>query len=194
MDEMSQRPVLQAVAPRREGDDAALVEQARRGDERAFAALYRRHVRYCAGVVYRIMGPSPSAEGDVDDVLQEAFVDAALALDSLQEPAHFRAWLVRIVVHRLHKRMAKKRRFRFLTRAIELVSPQASDPNDRRKVDDLYEALDAISPDLRVPWVLHHVEGETLPEVAKMCDVSLATVKRRIADAETKLNRRLHGQ
>lgn len=186
---MSQRPVLQAV-PRREGDDAALVEQARRGDERAFAALYRRHVRYCAGVVYRITGN----DGDVDDVLQEAFVDAALALDSLQEPAHFRAWLVRIVVNRLHKRMAKKKRFRFLTRAIELVMPQASDPNDQRKVDDLYEALDSISPDLRVPWVLHHVEGETLPEVAKMCDVSLATVKRRIADAESKLNRRLHGQ
>src|SRR4051794_33410900 len=104
MDEMSQRPAVKAVAPRPEGDDAALVEQARRGDDRAFAALYRRHVRYCAGVVYRITGN----DGDVDDVLQEAFVDAALALDSLQEPAHFRAWLVRIVVNRLHKRMAKK--------------------------------------------------------------------------------------
>lgn len=190
MDEMSQRPALHAVAPRREGDDAALVEQARLGDERAFASLYRRHVRYCAGVVYRITG----VDADVDDVLQEAFVDASLALDSLQEPAHFRAWLVRIVVNRLHKRMAKKRRFRFLQRAIELVTPKASDPSDQRQVDELYEALDSIPPDLRVPWVLHHVEGETLPEVAKMCDVSLATVKRRIADAETRLDRRLHGQ
>ncbi len=172
-------------------DDATLVEQARRGDERAFGALYRRHARYCAGVVYRLTGN----DAEVDDVLQEAFTDAALALDSLREPAGFRGWLVRIVVNRVHKRLNKRRRFRFLGRALELVHPRASNPHDQRQVEELYEALEQIPPDLRVPWVLHHVEGETLPEVAKLCDVSLATVKRRIADAEARVNRRLesHG-
>lgn len=185
MDDMVPRAQPALVQP----DDATLVEQARRGDERAFTSLYRRHARYCAGVVYRLTGN----DGDVDDVLQEAFTDAAVALSSLQDPAHFRAWLVRIVVNRVHKRLQKKRRFRFLTRAVELVAPRASDPADQRLVEELYQALDQIPPDLRVPWVLHHVEGETLPEVAKMCDVSLATIKRRIAEAETRLNRRLHG-
>jgi len=169
-------------------DDATLVEQARRGDDRAFATLYRRHARYVAGVVYRVLGN----DGEVDDVMQEAFTDAALALDDLREPAGFRGWLVRIVINRIHKRLSKRRRFRFLSRAIELVHPKASDPREQRMVDELYEALDAIPPDVRVPWVLHHVEGETLPEVAKMCDVSLATIKRRIADAEVRLERRLH--
>lgn len=184
--EMSRpHPVAVAVPP----DDATLVEHARRGDDKAFTALYRRHARYCAGVVYRLTGN----DADVDDVLQEAFTDAACALDTLREPAGFRGWLVRIVVNRVHKRMSKRRRFRFLARAVELVAPRASDPEDRRLVEELYEALDRIPPDLRIPWTLHHVEGETLPEVAKMCDVSLATVKRRIADAETRLNRRLHG-
>jgi RNA polymerase sigma-70 factor (ECF subfamily) len=96
-----------------------------------------------------------------------------------------------IVVRRVHKRLAKRRRFRFLSRAVELVHPRASNPHDQRVVDELYEVLEQLSPDLRVPWVLHHVEGETLPEVAKMCDVSLATVKRRIAEAEVRVNRRL---
>jgi RNA polymerase sigma-70 factor (ECF subfamily) len=183
---MTLRPqALAAVPP----GDAMLVEQARRGDERAFATLYRRHARYVAGVVYRITGN----DGDVDDVLQEAFTDAALALSSLREPAGFRAWLVRIVVHRVHKRITRKKRWRFLTRAVEHVAPRVSDPREQRLVDELYEALDQLPADLRVPWVLHHVEGETLPEVAKMCDVSLATVKRRIAEAEVRLNRRLHG-
>jgi RNA polymerase sigma-70 factor, ECF subfamily len=182
MDEMNS-PRIAAVP----ADDATLVEQARRGDERAFATLYHRHARYVAGVVYRIVGN----DGEVDDILQEAFTDAALALDDLREPSGFRAWLVRIVINRVHKRLAKRRRFRFLSRAVELVMPRASDPRDQRMVEELYQALDQISPELRVPWVLHHVEGETLPDVAKMCDVSLATVKRRIAEAEVRVNRRL---
>lgn len=183
MDEMS-RPQALAAVP---ADDALLVEQARKGDDRAFATLYRRHARYVAGVVYRITGN----DSEVDDVLQEAFTDAACALDDLRDPSGFRAWLVMIVVRRVHKRLAKRRRFRFLSRAVELVHPRSSNPHDQRVVDELYEALEQLPPDLRVPWVLHHVEGETLPEVAKMCDVSLATVKRRIAEAEVRVNRRL---
>ncbi len=175
---------LAAVPP----TDATLVEQARRGDERAFTALYRRHARWCAGIVYRLTG----RDSEIDDVLQEAFTDAAVSLDALRDPEGFRAWLARIVIHRVHKRMSKRRRFRFLTRAVEVVAPRVSDPDDRRRVEELYGALEALAPDLRIPWVLHHVEGETLPEVAKMCDVSLATVKRRIADAEARLQRRLH--
>ena len=40
--------------------------------------------------------------------------------------------------------------------------------------------------------MIHVIEGETLPEAAKICDVSLATVKRRILEAETRLQRCLH--
>ena len=45
--------------------------------------------------------------------------------------------------------------------------------------------------DLRIPWVLHRVERLSLPETAAACEVSLATVKRRIADAEARIERRL---
>jgi RNA polymerase sigma-70 factor (ECF subfamily) len=70
--------------------------------------------------------------------------------------------------------------------------PRSSDPSSLRRVDDLYEALNTLPLSLRTPWILHVIEGETLPDVAKMCDLSLATTKRRIAEAETKVNRRLH--
>jgi DNA-directed RNA polymerase specialized sigma24 family protein len=47
---------------------------------------------------------------------------------------------------------------------------------------------------LRVPWVLNRIADETLPEVATLCDTSLATVKRRIAEAEKRLKRRLDAE
>jgi RNA polymerase sigma-70 factor (ECF subfamily) len=175
---------LHEVAP----DDATLVAQAIDGNERAFATLYRRHARYVAGVVYRLMG----SDAELEDVVQEAFIDASRALSSLNDPGGFRSWLARIVVRRVHKRLARRRRWRWLLGAVADVVPKVSDPAVRERVDVVYEALDAIAPQLRIPWTLHVIEGQTLPEVAAICEVSLATVKRRIADASAIIERRLH--
>lgn len=177
-------PALALVAP----DDAALVAQACGGDDRAFAALYKRHARYVAGVVYRLMGN----DADLDDVMQEAFSDAAESLASLKDPAGLRSWLVRIAVRRCYKRLARRRRWHFFLGEAALTTPTSSDPRARHRVDALYEALGTLSPELRTPWVIHVIEGQTLPEAAKICDVSLATVKRRILEAETRLQRCLH--
>ena len=70
-------------------------------------------------------------------------------------------------------------------------APRASDPRDRQAVDELYEALDGLAADVRIPWVLHRVEQMTLPEAAEACEISLATVKRRIKEADERLERRL---
>ena len=49
-------------------DDAALVARAAAGDDRAFGLLYRRHARYVAGVVFRLLGD----ESELDDVVRQA--------------------------------------------------------------------------------------------------------------------------
>lgn len=171
-------------------DDATLVAQAIGGSERAFTLLYRRHARYAAGVAYRVLG----SDTELDDIVQESFVDASRALASLQDPADFRPWLARIVVRRIHKRLARRRRFRTLLGALAYVMPTMSDPRERGSVDALYEVLDRLTPKLRIPWALHHIEGETLPEVAAMCNTSLATIKRRIGEAAALIERSLHGR
>jgi RNA polymerase sigma-70 factor (ECF subfamily) len=168
-------------------DDATLVAQACAGNDRAFEMLYRRHARYVAGVTYRLLGN----DAEVDDVLQEAFCDAAGALRGLREPADFRAWIVRIAVHRVYRRFARKRRWQWLLSAVEQVTPNVSDPHARQRVQELYEALGTLPAKLRIPWSLHVIEGETLPEVARLCEISLATAKRRIADAGARVARRL---
>jgi RNA polymerase sigma-70 factor (ECF subfamily) len=170
-------------------DDAALVAQAIEGSERAFAALYKRHARYVAGVVHRILG----RDDELDDILQEAFIDASHALEGLREPGDFRAWLVRITIRRVHKRLGKRRLMRRLAAAMEWIAPRVETPAAEGEVRALYHALDKLSPKVRIPWVLHVIEGETLPDVAKSCDVSLATVKRRIAEAESTLGGVSHG-
>jgi RNA polymerase sigma factor (sigma-70 family) len=55
----------------------------------------------------------------------------------------------------------------------------------------IYRALDQLSPDDRIAFVLHHIEGETLDAVARLAKCSITTAKRRIQRARSALERRL---
>lgn len=75
--------------------DAQLVEGARAGDRAAFGALVMRHrplaVRLCTGMM--------RDRSLVEDVAQEAVVQAWLSLDKLRRPERFGAWLAGIALH-----------------------------------------------------------------------------------------------
>jgi RNA polymerase sigma-70 factor (ECF subfamily) len=67
------------------------------------------------------------------------------------------------------------------------VAQPGAGTEKRILVATVYRALDRIPANERVPWTLRHVEGESLDQVAVLCDVSLATVKRRIGAAHQKI-------
>jgi RNA polymerase sigma-70 factor (ECF subfamily) len=176
-----------AVVPE---SDGALVERAAQGDERAFSQIYRRHARYLAGVVYRVMGDA----AELDDVVQEVFLTCLRGLPSLKEGERLRPWLVTIAVRQTQKRLTARGRRRWLGVQVGLVAARVSDPQLSRDVADLYRGLDRLSPKLRVPWVLARLEGASLDEVAAWCEISVATAKRRLARADQFLKRRFdHG-
>jgi len=165
----------------------AHVRQGAVADDSAFAALYREHARYIAGVVFRVAGN----DLDLDDVVQEAFVSACSHLDQLRDTSSIRAWLVAIAIRSLRRHMARRRRQWRLAMLFARTMATSSDPRARTAVDDLYDALARIPADLRIPWALAHIEQLTLPEVARACGVSLTTIKRRISDADQRIQRRL---
>lgn len=166
-------------------DDATLVARFAAGDDDAFDELYNRHVRYVAGVAYRLLRD----EAELNDVLQETFLAALETMGQLRQPERVRAWLVGIAVRRVRRRLHKRTRWAFVRRLFGAGAPTASNPEERAHADELAEVLSSIAPKYQTPWVLHHVEGETLPVVAEIEGVSLATVKRRIARAESEIRR-----
>jgi len=168
-------------------DESALLARFRANDETAFTELYLRHARYVAGVVYSLLGN----DGELDDVVQETFVDAQAGLAGLCEPAAIRRWLVVIAIRRVHRLLARRRLRKWMTGRLAEVAPRASDPREGRRADDLYDALGRIPPKLRVVWLLARAGDMPLQEVADVCEVSLATIKRRLTEAETRLERKL---
>lgn len=167
-------------------DDATLVVRAAAGDERAFGVLYRRHARYVAGVAFRLLGD----EAELDDVVQETFVDAHGALASIRDGASLKGFLATITARKVARRIAKRQRQRWLASLFRWSAPRTDSQPVESEAFALYQALETVSVERRIPWTLHVIEGMTLPEVAGACGVSLATIKRRIAEASALLEKR----
>jgi RNA polymerase sigma-70 factor (ECF subfamily) len=176
---------MRAVTP----DDETLVARVLNGDQSAFSALYRKHVRYIAGVAYRIYGD----DIELEDTVQEVFLEAHRGLSKLSDPKRLRPWLVTIAVRRSQKRIGKRVRRRALATAVGQAGPKCGDQRDQARVNALYEALDQIAEQLRVPWILRNIEGYSLAETAEICGISVATVKRRLNRAQSRIDRRLEG-
>lgn len=166
-------------------DDLDLVERLRRHDADAYRLLYARHARYLAGVVYRLLG----GDHELEDVVQECFVDAVEGIGHLEQAARLRPWLVTIAVRKVNRVLLARRRRHKLASSFALVAPRSQRSTEEWSADDLRRALDGLAPELRVPWVLARVEQLELEDVARASSVSVATAKRRIAAAEQCIRR-----
>lgn len=167
--------------------DAELVERARGGDPWAEEMIYRRHVAVVASAARRLLRDAAEAA----DVVQETFLIGFEKLGSLAEPAALRGWLVRIAVSRVHRRWRWRRLKLWGASAdeeslLEVACPGLS-PAERAELALIDDRLGALPAKLRVPWVLRHVVGCSLEEVATACDCSLASVKRYLTRAEAEL-------
>jgi RNA polymerase sigma-70 factor (ECF subfamily) len=169
-----------------ERSDAALVERARRGDRFALDALVRRHLPAVAAMVARLLGDPVEAEDVVQDTMAAAFADLA----ALREPSAFRPWLLRVAVHKVHRRFRRRKVLRFLgiggepeTGLAELASEDATQEQHAELVL-LDRMLGTLPVGERIAWSLRCVEGLSLDEVAVACGCSLATAKRRIQAAD----------
>lgn len=180
---MALKLVKTAPAP----SDAELLDGLCVRDERAVTLTYRRYAPYVASVAYRMLG----SDDEVEDVVQHVFLELVRTAERIYGPDSLKSFLLALTSRQVSRRLTRRWRAHRLRSALELVLPRRSDPREMAELDELYTALAQLSPELRVPWMLHHIEGQSLPETAQACDVSLATVKRRIARAEQLLGRRL---
>jgi len=174
--------------------DAVLVLAARAGEDWAREALFRRHAPMVNGLAYRVMG----RDEDVDDLVQDSFVQALRGLDRLAEPQAFAAWLGSIVVRTASKVLRRRKLLRRLgLRSNEppidtdSLLGRGTPPDAAVELRAVYALVDALPVEQRVALVLRRVEGLGLEEIAAAMKLSLATVKRRLADAEAALESKM---
>ncbi|MDW8363060.1 MAG: RNA polymerase sigma factor [Myxococcales bacterium] len=172
-----------------EPSDAQLVRRIRDGDRWAEKALYRRHASLVLGTAVRLLRDRTEAE----DVAQETFLLAFESIGQLRDAEAVRAWLLRIVVSRVHRRFRRRRLLRLLgfvdayDEGLAQAAGPETTPEQRAALARIDRVLDGLPAPVRIAWTLRFVLGASLEEVAAACDCSLATVKRRIAAAQRRL-------
>ena len=171
-----------------DGGDAALAEAARSGDVAALALLLERHRAGMRAVALSILGPGP----DADDVMQDAALAALRSIADVRDPSRVGAWLRMIVRNRCRDTLRAAHPDTSLDTLAPLPDPDAGPEEllDRHAMRDwVWEAVENLSPTLRMPLVLRHfTEGVTGYErIAQVCGVPVGTVRSRLNQARTKL-------
>lgn len=96
-------------------------------------------------------------------------------------------WLIRILINACHDIQKKKARESPTDAGMAQNIPSAPSDADT----DLHDALMRLEPALRMPLVLHYMEGYAIREIAQMLRLPQGTVKTRMANGRRALKRML---
>lgn len=173
--------------------DAELVTKTRNGDSEAFGQLVARYYEGAWRHAYHMLGE----RADAEDVLQETFLRAYLALGRYDERDQFRGWLFRILTNQcrnaLTSRGRRGRRFIQDEVAIEgAPAPPEALPQGIHDVE-LAKALSQLDPNQREALLLKYAEGLEYTEMSAMTGVGESALKMRVKRGSERL-RGLLGQ
>lgn len=176
---MSDEDILIERAARASGDDTA-----------AFRELYGRHRSDVARLVYRMLG----GRGDLEDVIQEVFVQVHKSLKDFRGQSKFSTWLHRVTVNvvLMHRRAARSRPVfadeplgEALVRGDDVAPDE--DAERRERVRAFARLLDRLADKKRVVFVLHELEGVSPTEIATIVGAPVLTVRTRLFYARREL-------
>jgi RNA polymerase sigma-70 factor (ECF subfamily) len=204
---------LEQVAPATVGDpraqaDAQFIERLKRGDAAAFEKLVNERSGEIYGLLYRLTENAEEAR----DLTQETFLRAFQSIVRFRGESDLRTWIYRIAINQARNRWRWwRRRRRDATVSIDapeigygrlglistLKSNNTRDPEqdtlqgERERA--LHKALGSLKSIYREAVVLRDIEGFAYEEIAATLEISIGTVKSRLARGRQELRRKLEG-
>ncbi len=176
----------------RSTSDLALVARLRAGESAAFEELVGEYQPLVHSLSLRILGDAEDAR----DASQETFIKVYRHLARFRGDASLKTWICRIAINqaRSHKRWFRRRR-RDGTHSLDAddeqfvslshlkssgASPEAVTLAQERH-RQIERALTELKSDFRIAVILRDIEGMTYEEMAVVLEISIGTVKSRIA-------------
>ncbi|MFH1377872.1 MAG: sigma-70 family RNA polymerase sigma factor [Planctomycetota bacterium] len=174
--------------------DSDCVASALKGDEDAFRELMERYLWSIVSCAYSICHERERAR----DIAQEAFIEAAGALNELREPAKFGAWVYGIAKKKaLALTRKESRRSRSLENNAEFLASRfrQSRPDDAATDDErrrlVREAMFDLPDTYREVLLLKYVEERSYEEIAHILEITPSAIDKRLTRAKTLLRKKL---
>ena len=130
-----------------------------------------------------------------DDLVQETFLRLHRARATYQPGLPVRPWVRGIArrVYLMDRRSAARRGRREEALAADAMSSPSAGPRHEGERAGLARALAGVPPDVRRPFLLHHLWGFSFAEIAARLGVELGTAKVRSSRARLRLRALLTG-
>jgi len=175
--------------------DAQIVGRVVGGDTALFEILMRRHNQR----IYRAVRAVLRADDDVEDVMQQAYLNAYEHLGQFAGEAQFSTWLTRIAVNEaLSRRRKRDRSFGTGDDEVTISMVESGDPDPEKNAStaELREVMErevtALPDSFRVVLVMRDIEGLNTLETATCLGISEDLVKTRLHRARTLLRDNLY--
>jgi RNA polymerase sigma-70 factor, ECF subfamily len=179
--------------------DRALVDRIGTGDHAAFETLMRAY----NGKLFRIARAILKDDGDAEDTLQDAYLEAYRHLDEFRGGSELSTWLTRIVVNQALMRLRKEKRRSSIVPfrrgpSIDAESPETQVPDNRSESPSaaairaetrriLERRIDELPSSFRAVFIMREVEDMSIDEIAECLSISSATVRTRLFRARALL-------
>ena len=149
-----------------------------------FEEVFTRYAPYVASIGLRLLG----RREEVEDLVQDVFLEAYGGLGRVREAGAVKGWLATIAVRKASRRLRRLRLahrlgWRQTEADYENAAGADASPEQRLYLARVYAALDRLPVKQRVPWVLRYIEGESMKAITAVCGISRATAHRRISAA-----------
>ena len=166
------------------------IARAQRGDVAAFSELVARY----QDRIYRFLVRLTRSQDDALELTQETFLSAYQALARWRPDARFTTWLFRIARNHAFDWLRRRKQVEFVALGDEQdlgFADPAPTPDKAlesvQRLRGLERALGRLSTEHREILLLREIEEMSYDDIADVLDISLGTVKSRIARARAGL-------
>lgn len=171
--------------------DGELVRVTVAGDHHGYEVLTRRYQNRLFKSILRQVGCVVAAE----EIVQDAFVRAFLALDSFQKKSNFYTWLYRIALNASRSDFRRNQKMRplesigknfdQLTKDHQVLPSESIERDEERRY--VREAMQRLDESYRTILILREFEGFDYQAIADVLDIKVGTVRSRLSRARQQL-------
>ncbi len=172
-------------------DEEELIQAALDGQSQSFGILVQRYQDRLYTAMIHVVGSTDEAE----DVVQEAFIQAYVKLDTFQRNSRFFTWLYRIA---FNYALSRRRRNRNQVSLDQSRETTGNDPTDHREGPDaqivrdesviqVRRAMEKLTEDHRAILVLREMQGMSYEHIAEILEIEIGTVRSRLNRARSQL-------